>query len=76
MPAKHHSSVGGCDLQIRVTGVDLELQNCSTRIPFRFGIHTLTEAPMAVVKLEAETSDGTALTGWSSEDTPSLRYRR
>ena len=67
MPAKHHSLVGGCDLQIRVTGVDLELQNCSTRIPFRFGIHTLTEAPMAVVKLEAETSDGTALTGWSSE---------
>ncbi|MEE2883649.1 MAG: hypothetical protein VYD70_07970 [Planctomycetota bacterium] len=67
MPAKHHSSVGGCDLQIRVTGVDLELQNCSTRIPFRFGIHTLTEAPMAVVRLEAETSDGTALTGWSSE---------
>ena len=67
MPSKRHSSVGGCKLQIRVTGVDLELHNCTTRIPFRFGIHTLTEAPMAVVSLTAETSDGTALAGWSSE---------
>ncbi|MGE4601789.1 MAG: enolase C-terminal domain-like protein [Planctomycetota bacterium] len=67
MSSKHQSSVGGCTLQIRVTGVDLELHNCTTRIPFRFGIHTLTEAPMAVVALTAETSDGTALAGWSSE---------
>ncbi len=67
MPSERHSSVGGCTLQIRVTGVDLELHNCTTRIPFRFGIHTLTEAPMAVVALTAETSDGTALAGWSSE---------
>ncbi|MGE4618335.1 MAG: enolase C-terminal domain-like protein [Planctomycetota bacterium] len=54
-------------MQIRVTGVDLELQNCNTRIPFRFGVHTLTEAPMALVKVQAETSDGTSLAGWSSE---------
>ncbi|MEC9475788.1 MAG: enolase C-terminal domain-like protein [Planctomycetota bacterium] len=54
-------------MRIRVTGVELELQSCCTRIPFRFGVHTLTEAPMAVVKLSAETSDGTPLAGWSSE---------
>ena len=57
----------GSRLQIKVTGIDLQLQDCSTRIPFRFGVHTLTTAPMAVATISAETSDGTALVGYTSE---------
>ncbi|MDE0959212.1 MAG: hypothetical protein OSB09_00365 [Planctomycetota bacterium] len=54
-------------MQITVTAIELELMECNTRIPFRFGVHTLTEAPMAVATLHAETSDGTPLVGYTSE---------
>lgn len=57
----------GSRLQIKVTGIDLQLQDCNTRIPFRFGVHTLTTAPMAVATISAETSDGTPLVGYTSE---------
>ncbi|HIG06125.1 MAG TPA: hypothetical protein EYQ08_10430 [Planctomycetes bacterium] len=54
-------------MQITVTEIELELKECHTRIPFRFGVHTLTEAPMAVATLHAETSDGTPMVGYTSE---------
>jgi hypothetical protein len=54
-------------MRIRVHEAALRLSHCHTRIPFRFGIHTLTEAPLCVATIRGEASDGSPVAGTSSE---------
>lgn len=54
-------------MRIVVEKVDLHLSDCHTRIPFRFGIHTLTRAPQLVVTVHGRASDGSEVIGYSSE---------
>lgn len=44
----------------------LHLHDCRTRLPFRFGVHTLTIAPLALLKIEARIDDAIAI-GYSSD---------
>jgi len=52
---------------IRVTETRLDLVPCRTRIPFRFGIHTLTEAPLATATVMVENEQGRTACGASSD---------
>lgn len=54
-------------MRIVVDKTELHLSDCHTRIPFRFGIHTLTEAPLLVATLYGHASDGSEVLGYSSE---------
>lgn len=45
----------------------LHLTDCHTRLPFRFGIHTFTSAPLATLQVEIELSDGQRSKGASSD---------
>jgi hypothetical protein len=54
-------------VRIRVVEAGLELADCRTRTPFRFGIHTLTVAPHAVATVRVEASTGEVHTGHSAE---------
>ena len=51
---------------ISVTETRLDLVPCRTRIPFRFGIHTLTEAPLATATVMVENEQGRTACGASS----------
>jgi len=48
-------------MRVRVRRVDLALTDCVTRLPFRFGIHTLTGAPTLTARVELETDAGEAV---------------
>ena len=52
---------------IRVISAKLTAVDCHTRIPFSFGIHTLTAAPYATVTVEIESSDKRRALGAASE---------
>ncbi|NNM27294.1 MAG: mandelate racemase [Phycisphaerales bacterium] len=45
-------------MRLRATEVDLFVTDCRTRLPFRFGITTLTAAPLLTVRVRVETDDG------------------
>ncbi|MEM9802121.1 MAG: hypothetical protein AAGA20_17485 [Planctomycetota bacterium] len=51
---------------LRPTSLRLVTRRCRTRLPFRFGITTMTEAPMLVAELRADTDSGPA-TGYAAE---------
>jgi hypothetical protein len=53
-------------MDVRVRGVDLFATPCRTRIPFRFGITTLTEALLVTARLRAEL-DGLEAEGYASD---------
>lgn len=48
-------------MRVRVRRAELAVQDCVTRLPFRFGIHTLTWAPTLTVRVELETDAGEAV---------------
>jgi hypothetical protein len=48
-------------MHVRVRRVDLAVTDCVTRLPFRFGIHTLTFAPTLTARVELETDAGEAV---------------
>jgi len=53
-------------LLLRPKNLRLVARHCDARLPFRFGITTMTEAPMLVAELEVETDAGT-VTGHAAE---------
>ena len=53
-------------MKIRVVGTDLHLLNMHTRIPFRYGIATLTAAPHMFVRVELDV-DGQRHVGIASD---------
>src|SRR5436190_13104395 len=68
-------SVGGICLtcrqvtRIRILGSDLHLARLTTRLPFRYGIATMTDVPQAYVRLAVEI-DGIEVKGTSSDLLP------
>ncbi|MFT7619255.1 MAG: hypothetical protein ACI97A_002905, partial [Planctomycetota bacterium] len=54
-------------MRLRVVDVNFFLTNCRTRIPFRFGISTMTQAPLCVAQVKIETEDGQIGEGLSSD---------
>ncbi len=54
---------------VRVLRVDLHVLNMRTRMPFRYGIASMTALPHLFVRVEAEV-DGRAQTGLASEGLP------
>jgi hypothetical protein len=65
-PACHDKSVPS-SLTIRIANAKLETLDCHTRLPFRFGIHTLTGAPYATATVEIEAADGRRARGAASD---------
>ncbi|MCB9913940.1 MAG: mandelate racemase [Planctomycetes bacterium] len=53
-------------MRVRVREVSFRLSDCRTRLPFRFGIHTMTAAPTLTARVELEGEAGAA-TGYSAE---------
>jgi hypothetical protein len=53
-------------MSIRVLGIDLRALPMRTRMPFRYGIATLTELPHLIVRLDAEI-DGQRCTGLAAD---------
>jgi len=45
----------------------LFVTDCRTRLPFRFGADTMTEAPLCLAMLEIETDEGTRVRGYASD---------
>lgn len=54
-------------MNLRVHSFELRVRPCQTRIPFRFGIATLTSAPLALLRLECETANGQRVCGHASD---------
>ena len=54
---------------LRVRGVDLRVLNMRTRMPFRYGIASMTALPHLFVRVEAEVN-GKRVTGLTSEGLP------
>jgi len=52
---------------IRIVNAELSSLDCQTRLPFRFGIHTLTAAPYATATIEIEAADGRRARGAASD---------
>lgn len=53
-------------MNIEPLHADLHLLDCRSRLPFRFGITTMTAAPLCVLRLEADTPNG-KVTGYASD---------
>ncbi|MEM8709333.1 MAG: hypothetical protein AAGG01_00160, partial [Planctomycetota bacterium] len=53
-------------MQLRLLRLELKTRPCATRLPFRFGISTMTEAQMLIGTLEVATESGRAI-GYSGE---------
>ncbi len=54
---------------IRIKEIDLRVQNMRTRMPFKFGISTMTVVPHLVLGMELE-ADGRAGKGYSADHLP------
>src|SRR5262245_12960771 len=54
-------------MRLRVTAVSLFVRRCVTRLPFRFGSTTLTEAPLVLAHVEAAIGGGAPLSGYASD---------
>lgn len=54
-------------LPIRILDVSLHLTDCRARIPFRFGIHTMTAAPLCLARVLVEDRSGRRMEGFSSD---------
>jgi len=51
---------------VRISRIDFAVSDCSTRLPFRFGMNTMTWAPTLTARVELETEAGPA-TGYSAD---------
>jgi len=54
-------------MELRVLETDFRATPCRTRLPFRFGIATLTEAPTLQVRVVVETAAGQRAVGHAAE---------
>ena len=54
-------------MQFRIHNGEHFLTTCRTRLPFRFGISTMTWAPLATLRVMIETADGGMIEGASSD---------
>ena len=56
-------------MSVRIVHADLHLKNLRTRMPFKYGIATMTHMPMVFVRVQAEI-DGVPATGISADLLP------
>lgn len=54
-------------MRIRVVEAGLFMTDCHTRLPFRFGISTLTFAPLCTLRILIETADGKRSEGFAGD---------
>lgn len=54
-------------VRLRPVEIDLCLRDCRARLPFRFGITTLTAAPLLLLRVVVETQDGRRGEGFASD---------
>ncbi len=54
-------------MRIRVVEAGLFMTDCHTRLPFRFGISTLTFAPLCTLRILIETEDGKRSDGFAAD---------
>jgi L-alanine-DL-glutamate epimerase-like enolase superfamily enzyme len=54
-------------VELEISGVELGTTPCRTRLPFRFGIATLTEAPLLTVRVHVRGSGGGEVVGHSGD---------
>jgi L-alanine-DL-glutamate epimerase-like enolase superfamily enzyme len=52
---------------LRIRAIELFERPVKLRMPFRFGVVTLTESPQAFVRVRIETADGRSAEGWAAE---------
>jgi hypothetical protein len=57
----------GDPVELEINAVELTATPCRTRLPFRFGIATLTEAPLLTVRVHVRTSGGDEAVGHSGD---------
>ena len=53
-------------MEIEIQAVDFAASVCQTRLPFRFGMVTMTEAPVLIARVRAKV-EGRAVEGWSGD---------
>ena len=53
-------------MRVRISNVSFAVSDCVTRLPFRFGINTMTWAPTLTARVELETEAGAAV-GYSAD---------
>jgi enolase-like protein len=53
--------------RLRVVASELVIRNVFTRLPFRFGVVTMRAAPLALIKVEVEFSDGARAAGMAGD---------
>jgi len=58
---------GGVALPLRPLGVELARSPCRTRLPFRFGAVTVTQADLLNCRVRARAADGSEADGWSAD---------
>ncbi|MEE2908392.1 MAG: hypothetical protein VX527_11260 [Planctomycetota bacterium] len=54
-------------MRMRLARAGLYLQDCHTRLPFRFGMHTLTSAPLGTLHVHAIIEGGGTIDGYASD---------
>jgi hypothetical protein len=56
--------------RLAIKDVELYMRNVRTRMPFKYGVATLTSVPILHLKLTAELADGTAAVGYAADILP------
>lgn len=55
---------------LRVSDIDFRMRNVRTRMPFRYGVATLTSVPILHITLTGELGNGTQVRGYSADILP------
>ena len=58
---------GGDAPRLRVVDSRVGIRNAFTRMPFRFGVVTMTAAPVALLEVTVEAADGRRATGHAGD---------
>jgi len=54
-------------LRLRPREISFHILDCRTRLPFRFGVHTLIRAPLCLARVLVEIEDGRTIEGFASD---------
>src|SRR5262249_47626758 len=74
-PRRVAESAGSLPMKVHLHGGDLHLTEIHTRIPFKYGIATLTTAPHAFLRLRVEI-DGRLWSGIAADTLPSKWFTK
>ena len=57
-------------LALAVSAASCHLRNLRTRLPFRYGVVTLTQFPLLHLAVDVETADGRRARGFAADNLP------